>query len=164
MLCVVNRLYDLNRSRGSLHLQISIVNSTCDRCTSFLEKMDRFFIHPGVGNSFLQPHIASQESYSDKLVRRVDPIAFFINFFNTIVVLRSGFYNTWCRHDERCKFCISGDCQYYYYFASLLSILLQVIVFQIISFEKSLPKPSPSLTLSDLLYFYRQTEVFEINS
>ena len=64
----------------SLHLQISIVNSTCDRCTSFVEKMDRFFIHPGVGNNFLQPHIASQESYSTKIVRRIDPIAFFIDF------------------------------------------------------------------------------------
>ena len=64
----------------SLHLQISIVNSACDRCTSFLEKMDRFFIHPGVGNNFQHPYIASQESYSTKIVRRIDPNAFFIDF------------------------------------------------------------------------------------
>lgn len=73
----------------SLHLQISIVNSICDRCIIVLEKINRFFIHRSVGNNFLQLHTTSQESYSTKLVCRVDPIAFFFDFFE----IRSCFWD-----------------------------------------------------------------------
>lgn len=150
----------------SLHLQISIVNSICDRCIIVLEKINRFFIHRSVGNNFLQLHTTSQESYSTKLVCRVDPIAFFFDFFE----IRSCF---WDREFITHGAGMMSDVN----FASAATVDMIIIFFFLQFFyrryccRRLLPwnlfwsrLPPWIWQICYVRYFYHQTEVFEINS